>query len=273
MSATMHTTPMQPALEEDGRSDPAPLAEASGTLATVDRLLRDRPGILVRILSGDDLAGLARAMIATIMVCGAVFGGAMGAYRGGWQIAFAAIKLPLVILLTAAVCAPALTALNAALDRPATLRRDLALVLCALALGALVLAAETPLVLLAVSQGIAYHTLILLVTAASAVAGLVGLSLLLAGLDEAHSARGRSVALALVGVFVLVGAQMSWTLRPWLVRPRTPDVPFARAVESNLFEAVVSSLQSARGVYRRDAAPLPDDATGAPRPAAAEAQP
>src|SRR5262245_20251893 len=102
-------------------------ASDPGALREVDQLLRDRAAVLRRA-DENDLGGLARAVLLTIGASGAVFGAAIGAYRGGVQILYAAMKLPLAILLTAAVCAPALTAVNAALDRPASLRRDLALV-------------------------------------------------------------------------------------------------------------------------------------------------
>jgi methyl-accepting chemotaxis protein len=103
--------------------------------------------MLARIRAGEDLAALARPLIVTIALGGAVFGAALGAYRGGLQVLYAAIKLPLATLLTAAICAPTLTALNAALGRAACIRRDFALVLAVLARGALVVAAEAPVVL------------------------------------------------------------------------------------------------------------------------------
>jgi hypothetical protein len=63
-----------------------------------------------------------------------------------------------------------------------------------------------------------------------------------------------------VMIFATVGAQVAWTLRPWLVRPRPPEVPFVRAVEGSLYDAVLGSTRSARGIYLRDSAPLPDAA-------------
>ena len=58
-----------------------------------------------------------RTMVATIAITMAIVGAALGSYRGGVQIAYAAIKLPLVLLGTAALSAPALTAIGAALGR------------------------------------------------------------------------------------------------------------------------------------------------------------
>jgi hypothetical protein len=58
-------------------------------------------------------------------------------------------------------------------------------------------------------------------------------------------------------VFVVVGGQLSWALRPYLVRPRTEEVPFVREVEGGLLDAVSGAIRSARGIYLRTEAPLP----------------
>jgi len=243
-----------------------PLPAPPPAAGTIDLLLRDRVALYGRIAAGGELASLARTMLATILCGGAVFGAVLGAHRGGPQILFAAIKLPLVILLTAAVCAPALTALNAALRRPAEIRRDLALVLSALSLGAMTLAAQAPLVLLATLFETDYHAMILLVVGCCTLAGVAAVVSFHTGLGVAqgnavgspdgHAAglpeRRGTVWFALVVLFALVGAQMSWVGRPYLVRPREQGTPFLRPVEGSLFDAVAGSSRSARGIYTRD---------------------
>ena len=89
------------------------------TLGLIDQLLRDRDAMLARIAAGRDLAAVTRAMVATIAIAMAIVGAALGSYRGGVQIGYAAIKLPLVLLGTAALSAPALTAIGASLGRRA----------------------------------------------------------------------------------------------------------------------------------------------------------
>jgi hypothetical protein len=227
----------------------------------IDQLLRDRAAVLERIRGDVDLIGLARTMIFTIAAAGAVFGAAIGMYRGGVQILYGALKIPLLLLLTAAICAPGLSAFNAALDRPVSLRRDLALVLCSLALGSLLLVAQAPLVLLASSIGADYHSVILLVFACCAAAGLGSLVVLGRGVRAASSERVKSAVFALVILCSVVGAQMAWTLRPYVVRPRTEKVPFVRAIEGNLLESVSQSWRSARGYYDRDVAGMPEEVT------------
>jgi hypothetical protein len=235
--------------------------QATTSLGAVDQLLRDRTAILDRIARDVRLADLARVMLITIALSSAVFGAAIGTYRGGIQIVYAALKFPLLMLLTAAICAPALSAFNAALDRPTSLRRDLALVLSSLALGGLTLVAQAPILLLASSLEVSYHSIILLTFACCAVAGLGSLIMLSRGVGAASPHRKGTAILALLMLFSMVGAQMAWTLRPYVVRPRTDSVPFVRNIEGNLLEAVSTSLDSARGYYYRDFAPLPSETT------------
>jgi hypothetical protein len=225
------------------------LATPPAATTVLDLLLRDRAGLLARIERGDDLAGLARTMIVTIAVAGAAFGAALGVYRGGLQIAYAAIKLPLVVLFTAAIATPVLSALNSALDRPVCLRRDLALVLSSLALGSLVLAGLAPTLFLAARLRVDYHTLILATVCACVVAGTMGVTLLGRGLSRPGSPGRWSVAISLLVVLAMVGAQMSWTLRPYLVRPRTDQPPFLRSLEGNVYAAVFDTALSANGLY------------------------
>ncbi len=197
----------------------------------------------------------------TIAVGAGSFGAVLGAYRGGVQILFAGIKLPLVVLLTAAICAPALSAINGAMGRSFDLRRDLAIVLVALATGCLALAAMAPIVLFGQMWGLGYHELVLLAVMCCTVAGAFGFVPLLVGLWQT----GREGVIWTIGalflVFALVGSQMSWTLRPYLLRPRTEEVPFVRQVEGSFLDSVFTSLSSANGRYMREYAPLPGEAS------------
>jgi hypothetical protein len=220
-------------------------------LAIVDQLLRDRPGVLARIETGRGLAPVTRVLIATIAIGAALFGVAIGSYRGGVQIAYAAIKIPIALLVTAVVCAPTLSAVSLALGRPVSLVRDLALLVTSLATGALVLLAEAPLVLAARATDLGYHRTILAASLCAAVAALASVQTLRLGV-QARGGRGVGTVLAVVAlVFGLVGAQVSWTLRPFLVRPQTVDVPFVREVDGSLYDSLRTTLRSASGIYER----------------------
>lgn len=231
------------------------------SLGTIDLLLRDRETMLARIRAGSHLA-ITKTMVATIVVTMAIVGAALGSYRGGIQIGYAAVKLPLVLLGTAALSAPALTAIGRAAGRRARLAQDLALVMTALAFGSLLLAAGTPLILLGRAVELDYHKMILMTVMLFAVGGIAALAMVIRAVSvEAmrDGSRGwRTAVLGLCIVFVTIGGQLSWALRPYLVRPRTPDVPFVRAKEGSMFDAISGAFDSARGIYVREAAPLPE---------------
>ena len=226
----------------------------------IDLLLRDREAMLARIRKGADLAAIMRTMIATIAVTMAIVGAALGSYRGGVQIAYAAVKLPIVLLGTAALSAPALSAIGAAIGRRSRLTADLALVMAALAFGSLLLVACTPLVLLGRSVDLDYHRMILAVVAMFAVAGGAALRMIWRGVALEAAPGWRTAVAGLCVVFSLVGGQLAWALRPYLLRPRAPEAMFIRPVESSLFDSVTGSMRSARGIYERAAAPLGEPA-------------
>jgi len=186
----------------------------------------------------------------------AIVGAALGSYRGGAQIGYAAIKLPIVLLGTAALSAPALSAIGAALGRPSRLSADLALVMAALAFGALLLAACTPLIMVGRALELDYHRMILATVAMFSIAGLAALRMVWRAVALEAAPGWRTAVAGLCVVFALVGGQLSWALRPYLVRPRTPEAPFLRDVEGSLFDAVTGAFRSARGIYWRDEAPL-----------------
>jgi hypothetical protein len=227
-------------------------------LSLVDELLRDRALFLRRIEEEADPARLARALLAAIAVGAAVFGATLGSYRGGIQILFAAIKLPAVVLFTAAICTPGLNALARVLCGAASFRRELTLLLGALALGCLLLAALSPVVFLAGRLDASYHQVTMIAVACCGIAGIPALLLLLRGLPRGVGHKRTAVFGVLLALLALVGTQMSWTLRPFLLRPRTVGVPFVRSIEGSFLESVRESLESARGVYRRNEAPLPE---------------
>lgn len=226
---------------------------------TIELLLRDRAQLIERLRDGTDVRPILTATIGTIAIAMALVGAALGSYRGGIQIGYAAIKLPLVLLGTAALSAPVLSAVGAALGRRSRLGVDLALVMSALAFGALLLAACAPLILLGRSLDVPYHQMILGTVCAFGLAGIASLHMIGAAIAAERTPGRIAALLGLCCTFALVGGQLAWALRPYLVRPRAEQVPFVREVEGSLFDSIAESMRSARGDYARDAAPLPEE--------------
>jgi hypothetical protein len=219
-------------------------------LEVVDGLLGEPQAMVERAQAAEAnrQSALVRVLLLTILGGTAAFGAAVGFYRGGAQILFAAVKLPLVVLLTAAACTPALTALGLALGRTAGLRADLIRVLAAMARGSLMLAALAPLMLIATCLHLGYHAAVLLLVVCCALAGAVGLPVL--GKALWGEGKGRVFLIAAMLVVVsLAGTHTAWLFRPYLVRPRTTSVPFLRPLDGSFGDSVERSQRSARGLY------------------------
>lgn len=221
-------------------------------MGVLDELLRHRPRLLRRLLEGDSLPQIARAAMVTIVVTMAVMGASMGFYRGGLQILYAAIKLPLVMLLTAAITAPVYSAIKTALQHKASIMADFALILSALALTCLVTVALAPVLLLGVFQQTPYHKLILLLVGLFGLGGAAGYVFFFKGINQQLVRGHRLICVTLLVAMGLVGSQMAWLTRPYLVRPASEEVPVMRAFEGSFMDAVIQSTRSARGIYKSD---------------------
>jgi hypothetical protein len=188
------------------------------------RLLRT-PADVARDCKDDrELSPIAASSIVAIVVGALLFGAAVGSWQGGWQIAFAAVKLTLVTIGTLVVCVPAFHAITAVFGRPWSLRATLSIMLVAGARFSLILLAATPVLWLTVNLGAPYHLVKLLAALAYALGGLAALGLLLRSLGR--GADRLATVVAFVGVFLLVGAQAAWVMRPYLGDPSRGPVTF-----------------------------------------------
>jgi len=197
-----------------------------GVPAAAEPWIRRRPGLAIV------------EPLALIAVCGGIYGASIGAWRAVEQALACAVKLPLLLCATALICAVlnALWARRLGLDL--SLGECLSAVLLSFALAAVVLAAFAPVLLFfdSVLPGpwsgdawLAHNLLGLAHVAAIAAAGTIALTRQQAWLAErcpsAPSAPG--IAVLWLAIHLVVGAQLSWNLRPWFGSPGLP-VEFLR---------------------------------------------
>jgi len=216
----------------------------------LSRLLREPAAIAASCREDRDVRDVVVTSLGAIFAGAVVFGVVIGSFRGGAQIAYAGLKVPLAVLATLAIATPAFHALAAGFGRPWPMRSIIALALAAAGRSSLVLLALAPPLWLLFDLGLGYHSAALAASAAYAIAGLAAISVLLRGLGPG-AFRGLT-ALAFLGVFFAVGGQTSWILRPYLVRPRTQNIPFLRAREGSFADSILRSSRSAAGIYDSD---------------------
>ena len=180
-------------------------------------------------------------LLALSTLASGCFGAAIGSYVGGWQVAYAAVKMPLFFIGTLAVSFAAMHVL-AARSLPA--RGTFVAASETIAVTAVVLAALAPVVALAAistprpSPG-GYRFLVLLLTASVATGGICGVFRLHARIRSAR------LTAAWIVIYQFVGAQMAWLLKPWVGHTFTDDrfLPVRDNLRGNFYESVFNTLR------------------------------
>ncbi len=205
--------------------------------ALLSRVVRDPRAVLDDDLPRLGLATLVPQLLGITTACAAVTGAAVGAFHGGWQVPFAAIKLPFVFIVPTLVIVPAARALAAlygvTLDAPRAVVGAL-VVTARVAVFSLALAP----VLVTASDLAFYRQMALLVVACLALAGLTGLGALGAMVPVVTEPwRRRLVLLGVACLFATVGGQTGWMLRPFVLHRGLP-VAFLEKPRSDIFTEV-----------------------------------
>lgn len=195
-----------------------------------------------------------------IIVGAGCFGLAIGWWRAPEQALFAAIKLPLIMLLTAAGNGLLNTMLAPLLGLQIAFRQSFLAILTSFALAAAILGAMSPIAAFVIwnapplqigandwtnaNNSVTHAAVLLLLVATIAFAGIAAnlrLWQLLRHLAGQQAAAWR-VLLAWLAGNLLLGSQLSWILRPFIGSPGLP-VQFLRAdaFNGNFFETVLRS--------------------------------
>lgn len=198
------------------------------------------------------------ALCCAMIVLGAgAYGGATGVWRSDLQACYAAIKLPLILLLTTAGNALLNGMLAPLLGVNLSFRQSLTAILMSFAIAAAVLGAFSPLLLFVVwnlpalesgaEMSRTTHSFILVLqTAIIAFAGIAANLRLHQALVAWCGRRdaARRVLLGWLAGNLLLGSQLSWMLRPFVGTPWLPvDFLRADALNGNFFEGLLAALQ------------------------------
>jgi hypothetical protein len=207
------------------------------------------------VLRGERAAALMRgrgriASSATVALlslgCGLFYGALMGTYGGlgddrAWQLVYSAVKVPCLILVTFALSLPSFFVINTLLGLGADFARVLKALIAAQAGLTVILTSLAPFTAFWYASGSPYQMAILFNGAMFAVASFGAQWLLrreyqpLIRRDPKH----RWMLRTWIFIYVFVGIQMAWVLRPFIGDPRKPVQFFREDSWSNAYEFVL----------------------------------
>jgi hypothetical protein len=223
--------------------------------SAVDRLLRGEGEFSPAPPLPDVEHAPVRTQLLIIALFGAAYGAVMGSYGGlagdGWkQAVVSAVKVPFLFSVTFALCLPSFFVLNALAGLAQDFRRVLNALLAFQAIAALVLSAVAPITFLFNVSTDFYHFMILWNGVAFGVASLTGHATmrrlyrpLIAG-----NPRHRQLYRVWMFLYIFVGIEMGWVLRPFIGDPNLPVQFFRRGAWGNAYGEVIRILLSVFGL-------------------------
>jgi hypothetical protein len=155
---------------------------ASGKQLIIERILRDRAGIWEQIISERDLPKLILRMLISSAISLAAFGAVLGASNGWLQARVSTVKLPLLFLVTLAICLPTLYLFNLVFGARLSVLQACALIMVAITVTAVLTFAFAPISLFFLITARSYAFFKLLNVAILALTALVGLRFLISGM-------------------------------------------------------------------------------------------
>jgi hypothetical protein len=157
------------------------VANASGLLV-IERILRDRQGIWQQVVEDRSLSRLTGQMLLSSVIALACYGAVLGSFHSVLMALTSAVKLPLLFLVTLAICLPTLYLFNLVFGARLSVRQSLALVMVALTVTAMLALAFAPIALFFLITAPDYGFFKLLNVAILALSALVGLRFLTGGM-------------------------------------------------------------------------------------------
>ncbi|MFK3981438.1 hypothetical protein ACI2K4_13805 [Micromonospora sp. NPDC050397] len=156
--------------------------DGSGPLV-IERILRDRHGIWQQVVEDRDLNALTGKMLAASAIALACYGAVLGAFHSFLMALTSAVKLPLLFLVTLAICLPTLYLFNLVFGARLSVRQALSMVMVAITVTAMLAVAFAPISLFFLITAPDYGFFKLLNVAILTLSAFVGLKFLTGGMQ------------------------------------------------------------------------------------------
>lgn len=207
-------------------------------------LLNHRESIFDMIADGENLDSMMRYFGQFTALFAAIFGATLGFYAFNLQIVFAAIKAPVLIFGTVAICLPALFTFNMLLGSKLSFKQTSTMLSVTAYIMATVLVSLALIVLFFIVSTSSKNFILLLNVAAFGIAGLFGVRMLWTGMDYLTIRSGyepnRQIIQIWTLIYIFVGTQLAWILRPFI--GSSGETILFRKIEGNFYQAVFQAF-------------------------------
>ncbi|XWK85747.1 MAG: actin-binding WH2 domain-containing protein [Phormidium sp.] len=217
-------------------------------------LLRDRKGFLEEIRQGTKINHKIIALLVCSSIFFAVYGAIIGLSHSPIQGLSAAVKLPILYLLTLLICLPTLYIFNIFFGSSRSLAQHFLVVLTAASVISALLIGFAPVTLFFLITTNNYQFFKLLNVAIFIFTGVIGVHFLYQGMQlisdpdkEGQPTRTRLLQFWLV-LYGFVGSQLGWTLRPIFGSPNTKFELF-RQLQGNIYLDIVKAISEVLGFH------------------------
>ncbi len=213
----------------------------------IEKILRNRFDFFNEIREGLGLGEKIKAMVVSSIAFFALYGAVMGSFHSLLQTLSSGFKLPVLFLATLFVCVPSLYFFSLLFGSKQSLRQNLALILTAVTVTAVLLLSLAPITLFFLLTTSQYQFFKLLNVAIFAISGLMGVVFLYQGMkvvsgdDEEGAMTRKWVMIIWMFVYAFVGSQMAWTIRPFMGAPGV-EFELFRHLGGNFYSNILFSI-------------------------------
>jgi len=183
-------------------------------------LLYYREAVFDKIHRADDLPGMIRHYLLYSLLFGAIFGLSLGCHALGWQLLSSAVKIPVLLWGTLLICLPALFTFNVLLGSKLSIQQTAAVLAMSTYLLTAILVSLAPIMMFFIISTQEKEFVILLTVLSCGLAGVFGVLLLWQAMGYLTVRAGypydAKIIKAWTLIYVFVGTQAAWLLRPFV---------------------------------------------------------
>ncbi len=184
-------------------------------------------------------------LVGVLLAFGCVYGAAMGSFGGVlgerfWQVAYSAIKVPLLLGVTFSLSLPSFYVLNALFGLSEDFPRVVRALIATQAGVAIILASLSPYTLFWYASSADYTLAVLFNGLMFGTASVAGQAMLFVFYRRliARNRRHRWMLRTWLVLYAFVGIQMGWVLRPFIGNPNQPTRFFREESWGNAYEVI-----------------------------------